>query len=136
MKMKGISTIIAVILMLMITIALVTAASGFIFGWWRGAVAVVLESFGEGHCRSGATTNALTYYVRNVGTDTSGTLTWANHPGNPNAITSCTFSPTTLTPGASSTVTCTRASTGTGYWKVRVSAPGARVVELSAYCPA
>jgi flagellin-like protein len=132
--MKGISTVIAVILMLMITIALVSVASGFIFGIFGARTAVVLAEAAPGYCATGAITNALTYYVRNDGTSTSGTLTWANHPGNPSTITGCTFSPTTLTPGGMSTVNCSRASAGAGYWRVLVSAPGVPAVTLSAYC--
>lgn len=134
--MKGISTVIAVILMLMITIALVTVASGFIFGIFRARAAVVLSEAAAGYCASGVAVNALTYYVRNDGTDTSGTLAWANHPGNPNAITGCTFSPTTLSPGAISTVNCSRAAAGTGYWRAIISAPGAAAITVSVYCPA
>ncbi|MEM5794571.1 MAG: archaellin/type IV pilin N-terminal domain-containing protein [Candidatus Aenigmatarchaeota archaeon] len=51
--MKGISTVLATILLLMITLALVGMAAGFIFGWW-GRAQQVVEQVGSGECREQA----------------------------------------------------------------------------------
>lgn len=51
--MKGISTVLATILLLMITLALVGMAAGFIFGWW-GRAQQVVEQVGSGECIEGS----------------------------------------------------------------------------------
>lgn len=131
---KGISTVIATILMLIITIALAGTAYMYMTMTLTGKIAVVLSEFGEGSCTAGGTADAITLYIRNDGTSASGALTWANVANNPSAITACTFNPTTLSAGTTSTVTCTRTSAGTGLWKVRISAPGANAVTPGVYC--
>jgi flagellin-like protein len=132
--MKGISEIIAILLMLVITIGLAGLAYAYISGFFTGRTAVVLAVSGESVCQPGTTDNAIIIWIRNDGTSTSSNLTWTNVPDNPNAITTCTFNPTTIGSGVISTVTCTRAAAGTGYWRVRISAPSANAITPSVYC--
>ncbi|MFH7860690.1 MAG: archaellin/type IV pilin N-terminal domain-containing protein [Candidatus Aenigmatarchaeota archaeon] len=62
--MKGISTVLATILLLMITLALVGMAAGFIFGWW-GRAQQVVEQVGEGKCSEVAGEDIVTITLRN-----------------------------------------------------------------------
>jgi len=132
--MKGVSAVIATILMLVITIALAGVAWMFLSGMLTSRIAVVLEVSGDPYCQAGATTNAITIWIVNRGTSTSGQLEWADVPGNPSSITGCSFNPQTLNASAVGTVTCSRAAAGTGYWKVRISAPGASPIIVPVYC--
>jgi FlaG/FlaF family flagellin (archaellin) len=132
--MKAVSTIMATILMLVITIALAAVAFAYMSGLLIAKTAVVLEVSGEPVCRAGATTNAITIWVINRGTSTSGALTWADVPGNPNAITGCNTNPSTLAAGDVGTITCSRAAAGAGYWGVRIGAPGISPITASVYC--
>jgi len=65
--MKGISAVIATILMLMITIALAGLAYMYISGVFTQRTGVVIE-IDETATSCVATTNAMTIYVRNTGT--------------------------------------------------------------------
>jgi len=64
--MKGISTVIATILLLMITIALITMAAGYIFGWW-GRIRQGIELYGTPQCIENAPDKAV-IKIRNFGT--------------------------------------------------------------------
>ncbi|MCS7105810.1 MAG: hypothetical protein NZ942_00625, partial [Candidatus Aenigmarchaeota archaeon] len=66
--MKGISTVLATILLLMITLALVGMAAGFIFGWW-GRATQGIEYVGGANCVDIDNTNDnVTIPIRNIGT--------------------------------------------------------------------
>ncbi|MEM5834764.1 MAG: archaellin/type IV pilin N-terminal domain-containing protein [Candidatus Aenigmatarchaeota archaeon] len=67
--MKGISTVLATILLLMITLALVAMAAGFIFGWW-GRASQGIEIIGQPECLDGQGTGGedkVVIYIRNFG---------------------------------------------------------------------
>lgn len=67
MKMRGVSSVIAVILMLMIVIALAGVAFLYISGVFTQRTGVVLEvDWAATRCASG--TNVITVFIRNTGT--------------------------------------------------------------------
>ncbi len=68
--MKGVSTVIATILMLMITIGLAGVAASYMFGWLSGKTAVVLEIV-DAEC----TSNGYTVWVRNDGEQKATSIT-------------------------------------------------------------
>jgi flagellin-like protein len=67
--MKGISTVLATILLLMITLALIGMAAGFIFGWW-GRASQGIEYTGGARCIEGAPgeEDKVQIPIRNIGT--------------------------------------------------------------------
>jgi FlaG/FlaF family flagellin (archaellin) len=132
--MKGISDVVAMLLMLVITIGLVGVAYSYIMGVFTSRTAVALSQDGTGTCQAGATTNSITFWVRNDGTSTATSLTWADVPGNPSSISGCTFNPTTIPSGSITTVTCSRSSAAAGYYQVRISAAGATPIFARVYC--
>jgi FlaG/FlaF family flagellin (archaellin) len=132
--MKGISDVIAMLLMLVITIGLVGLAYSYIMGVFTAKTAVALSQDGQGMCQAGATTNSIVFWVRNDGTSTATGLTWSDVPGNPSSITSCSFNPTTISSGGNTQVTCSRASTAAGFYQIRVSASGATPIFARIYC--
>jgi FlaG/FlaF family flagellin (archaellin) len=132
--MRGISDVIAMLLMLVITVGLVGLAYSYITGVFTVRTAVVLSQDGSGTCQAGATTNAITFWIRNDGTSTATSLTWADVPGNPSTITACSFNPSTINPGALTTVTCSRSTAAAGYYQVRIGAAGASPVTARVYC--
>ncbi|MEM5766319.1 MAG: archaellin/type IV pilin N-terminal domain-containing protein [Candidatus Aenigmatarchaeota archaeon] len=133
MERKGISTVIATLLMLMITIALAGAAYTYISGVFTARTAVILSVVGEPYCQPGGTTNAITFWLMNDGTSPATGLTATSVPGNPSSVT-CSFNPTTISPGNYTTVTCNRAAAGTGYYGIRVSS-GSSATTVRIYCP-
>jgi flagellin-like protein len=64
--MKGISTVLATILLLMITLALIGMAAGFIFGWW-GRASQGIEYTGGARCIEGEP-DQVQIPIRNIGT--------------------------------------------------------------------
>jgi len=110
--MKGVSAVIATILMLMITIALAGMAYMYISGVFTARTAVVL-AITDSEC----TTSDITVWVRNDGTVASGTIT-VDVDGY-----SCTIN--SLTAGTESSCTTTGRPSGAGYYTVRVSTTGA-----------
>ena len=120
--MKGVSDVIAMLLMLVITIGLVSLAYSYISGVFTSKTAVVLSQDGTGICQAGATTNSITFWIRNDGSSTATGLTWSDVPGNPSTITGCSFNPTTIPSGGSTTVTCSRSSANSGYYQIRITA--------------
>lgn len=65
--MKGISTVLATILLLMITLALVAMAAGFIFGWW-GRASQGIEYPGGATCTEVDNVNdTVNIPIRNIG---------------------------------------------------------------------
>jgi flagellin-like protein len=69
--MKGISTVLATILLLLITLALIGMAAGFIFGWW-GRASQGIEYTGGATCVEGAAgqEDKVQIPIRNIGTVT------------------------------------------------------------------
>jgi FlaG/FlaF family flagellin (archaellin) len=120
--MKGISDVIAMLLMLVITIGLVSLAYSYISGVFTSKTAVVLSQDGTGICEAGATTNSITFWIRNDGSTTATGLTATDIPGNPSTISACTFNPNTIPSGGVATVNCTRSSANSGYYQIRVTA--------------
>lgn len=139
MNMKGVSAVIATILMLLITIALAGTAYLYISGIFTAKTGVVLSIDGT---QSICTASAMTLIVKNDGTAVA-TLT------SPNAITltnpdstpgSCTPTGSTLTgsvnAGGTFTLTCVRpAGTKVGLYGITISA-GATSASGSIYCGA
>lgn len=112
--MKGISAVIAVILMLVITIALAGSAYMFISGIFTSKTAVIL-SVEDAVCAS----NGVTVYVRNDGTTTSGTVTvTVDDTWGSNTIAS-------IAAGQIGNVKIGTASPGAGYHRVAASTTGA-----------
>ena len=64
--MKGVSTVIATILMLMITIGLAGLAASYFFGWFGGSTARAISLDETATSCSGT---AISVYVRNIGTE-------------------------------------------------------------------
>jgi flagellin-like protein len=127
--MKGISTVVATVLMLMITIALIAVAWGFISGVIGGATGVVLDI-----TYTSCPGDAITVEVRNTGRSTSGTVTiTAYRPDGPSAG-SCTVSGL-LPGGAAQSCSIDRpAGAPIGNYRLVVTSPGARTVEGSVLC--
>ena len=120
--MKGVSSVIATILMLMITIALAGMAYTYISGLFRTRTAVVL-SVADAQC----TTGGVTVYVRNDGTATSSTVTVSRDDG----AASCTI--TSIAAGQEGTCKIGTASPGAGYHTLRAVATGSTTTG-SVYC--
>ena len=119
--MKGVSAVIATILMLMITIALAGMAYMYISGVFTARTAVVL-AITDAECNS----THYTVWVRNDGTTTSGTIT-IDVEGN-------TATMSGLSAGTSNNAAVTRpAGDAAGYHTVRVSTTGASA-RGSVYC--
>jgi flagellin-like protein len=125
--MKGISDIIAMLLMLVITIAIAGLAYGFITGIFTSRTAVIL-TFTSTQC-SGSTIYA---YVRNDGTTAASSVVvnTANNPGE--AASKQCDGPASISPGTEANYTCTKAG-GAGYYALRVSATGTSATG-SVYC--
>ena len=117
--MKGVSDVIAVLLMLIITIALAGLAYSYITGVFSSRTSVVLTIDSQASTCSG---NTLTVYVRNDGTNNATvTLKYATTPGA--SPTSTCGSSKTIAPGTEDYFTCTK-SGGAGYYQVIALAPG------------
>ena len=118
--MKGISDVIAVLLMLIITIALAGLAYAYITGVFTSRTAVVLSVDAAG---SQCTSNKFNIMVRNDGTAKSGsvTVTITNSSGNSQTCTTID----SIAAGEETNSTCSRTLTGAGYYSVRVTTTGA-----------
>jgi len=120
--MRGISDVIAMLLMLVITIGLVGLAYSYISGVFTARTAVVLTVVPEA---SSCTSNTITVAVRNDGTTTSGRVTLKIT--DPNGNNACTSDPSIdyISPGSQETAICTRASTQVaGYYRIVASTSG------------
>ena len=116
--MKGVSTVIATILMLMITIALAGMAYTYISGIFSSRTSVVL-TIDNTLCNS----TAVTVYVRNDGTATSSTVTVTRD----NGVGTCTIGSIL----ASSINSCAiQGAAGVGYHSVMASAAGSTTTEI------
>jgi flagellin-like protein len=125
--MKGVSTVIATVLMLVITIALAGMAYGVISGWFTSSTQgiEVADSF----CTSGT----VTFVIRNIGTAavTSLTCTQTSPTGD-----TCTFigAPAiNIQPGQTQTVT-EACSTGGKSCIYRIAPPIGKTIEATVYC--
>lgn len=127
--MKGISTVIATILMLMITIALAGTAYLYISGTFTQQTAVVLE-FTEATC----TGDPIVPTVQNSGTAQSGTVTVsATAPDGTSAGAGCTIPG--INPGTSGSCSIDRTlGKPIGTYTLRASVPGARATTGFASC--
>ena len=119
--MKGVSAVIATILMLMITIGLAAVAASYFFGWFTGQTAVVL-SVDDAECNGG-----YTVWVRNDGTQDSGTVTVAIDN---DAAGDCSIASI----GSGEVGSCSpTTATSSGYHSIRVTTTGSSS-KGSVYC--
>jgi flagellin-like protein len=128
--MKGISDIIAMLLMLVITIAIAGLAYGFISGVFTGRTAVVLSIDGAStFCNN----THIVAYVRNDGTATSGTVTVTVY--NSTGVVSSANCPGTGI-GSGVTVACPvgRDGSGIGTHTITATAAGASTARGTVYC--
>ena len=131
--MKGISDVIAMLLMLVVTIGLVGLAYSYISGVFTARTAVVLSIVSEASfCNS----TAITVAVRNDGTSPSGAVTLSITA--PNGANACSnpANPTitSIPPGGQQTTSCSRVSgQGAGYYRVVASTAGSTAQGLI-YC--
>jgi flagellin-like protein len=130
--MKGISTVVATLLMLIITIALAGLAYSYISGIFTARTAVVLAIEGA-DCNPA--TNAITVTLRNDGTSPINlnaiTLSGTKPDGSAITPTNCSSSGTL---SAGGTVTCSNTLTGgDGTNTVRASGGGS-IATGTAYC--
>jgi flagellin-like protein len=125
--MKGVSAVIATILMLVITIALAGLAYSFMSGILTARTAVILSiDAGATQCSG----NTITVYVKNEGTASASVTAYAaTAPGGPANITCGTQ---TIASGASVGFTCTKTG-GAGYYPLRATSTGA-TTSGSVYC--
>jgi len=125
--MKGISTVVATILMLMITIALAGTAYMYINGVFTSKTGIVLSIASADCSMSGGTYTALVL-VRNDGTLTASSVT----------VTATNFNETitSINSGAGFTFPIRNITTVTaGYIKVTASATGVSSATGNMFCP-
>lgn len=127
--MKGISTVIATILMLMITIALAGTAYLYISGTFTQQTAVVIE-LQDAICAG----DPIAVTVMNAGTAQSGVVTVAaTAPDGTSAGTSCTIA--ALNAGTSGSCSIDRtAAKPIGTYSITVTVSGARPVRGPVSC--
>ncbi len=127
--MKGVSTVIATLLMLIITIALAGLAYTYISGVFSARTAVVFDII-EATCPA----DYITVTVRNDGTSPSGQiLVSATQPDGSSNGGSCNIA--SLNPGTSNSCDVNRpAAAAVGTYRIRVSASGATPASGNAYC--
>ena len=128
--MKGISAVIATILMLMITIALAGTAYLYITGVFTARTGVVVSVDPSTTCGA----NVITTYVKNDGTGVSGAVTIdVTYPNG--TVHSSAASISSINAGAIASGTYTRHQFGntSGLYGIRVSSGGS-VATGSAYC--
>jgi len=111
--MKGVSAVIATILMLMITIAMAGVAYMYISGIFTAKTGVVIE-IDESATSCGAA-NAITVWVRNTGTikTDTGTVKLSGTRSDGVSITQVACGGTTALNAGGSSVACTATLTGT-----------------------
>ncbi|MGC9200696.1 MAG: hypothetical protein ACP5F8_01900, partial [Candidatus Aenigmatarchaeota archaeon] len=119
--MKGISDVIAMLLMLVITIGLVGLAYSYISGVFTARTAVVLSIVPEA---SSCTSSNINIVVRNDGTTSASNVAVSiKAPDGTDACSSISPTSINIAPGNITTVTCTRVSgKGMGYYRVVASA--------------
>ncbi|TAL48540.1 hypothetical protein EPN87_00340 [archaeon] len=118
---KGVSDIIAMLLMLIMTIGLAGLAYAYISGVFTSKTAVVLSL--DASASSCAPNNgAITVFVRNDGTQTSGSVTVTVTPPSGAAVTCGAIA--SIAAGAEGSSSCTGRNAGAGYYQVRASSTG------------
>jgi len=122
--MKGISDVIAMLLMLVITIGLVGLAYSYITGVFTSRTAVVLSiDAADSYCNS----THLIVAVRNDGTSPTGSVTVVAYNAT-GASSSCSIqSPPGIGPGTFSTCPIQRGAntiSGSGYYRITASTSG------------
>jgi len=132
--MKGISDVVAMLLMLVIAIGLVGVTYSFISTTITTRKAVILNQDGEGRCLAGETVNSIIFWIRNEGDSKATGLTAADVPTNPSKITNCSFDPSTIDPYSGTTVTCNRTEAKAGLYEIRISASGATPIFARVRC--
>jgi hypothetical protein len=132
--MRGVSDVIAMLLMLVITVGLVGLAYSYISGIFSSRTSVILVQESKGECVAGATFSSLIFWIRNDGSQRATNLFWQNVPTNPSTVTACSFDSQAIDPGRFVTVNCTRNNTISGYYKVRIGAAGTSPTTATIYC--
>jgi flagellin-like protein len=125
--MKGISTIIATILMLMITIALAGTAYMYINGVFSSRTAVVLSIDSSTICNA---TNIIAA-VKNDGTSISGVITVT--ATSPSGVVAAPCQMNQIPPGTVNS-TCYIAKAGAGTWSLIASGSGATSQKATVFC--
>ena len=124
---KGVSDIVAMLLMLIITIGLAGLAYAYITGVFTTRTAVVLSiNSGASSC---PTTSTLTVYVRNDGTQQSAAATVTAVGG----TTAVTCPNTAAIPAGSQMPSACTGRTGAGYYQISASSGGS-IASGSIYC--
>ena len=130
--MKGISTVVATLLMLIITIALAGLAYSYISGIFTARTAVVL-AIDKADCDP--TTNAITVALRNDGTSPINlnaiTLSGTKADGSAIPSTTCAASGTL---SAGGTVTCSNTLTGSDGTNTIKASGGGSTATGTVYC--
>jgi flagellin-like protein len=123
--MKGISAIVATILMLLITISLAGVAYMYITGVFTSTVQGI--EVVDSYCSN----NIVTMVIKNSGTNnvTSLTCTQTSPAGD-----TCSLTGVNIAPGTTQTFTDTCAGTGGRSCLYRIVPPSGRSVEASAFC--
>lgn len=122
--MKGVSAVIATILMLMITIALSGMAYMYISGMFQSQTATI--QLIDSYCSGGT----ATFIIRNTGTTNITASSLICTEMNADCTGSCTPTETIL-PGNTTTITIAGCVSGrTHVWRLRA----ANAISLSAYC--
>jgi flagellin-like protein len=124
--MKGVSTVIATVLMLVITIALAAMAYGVISGWFTGSTQGI--EVADSYC----TTGTVTLVVKNFGSAaiTSVQCLQTSPSGDTCSLTPGSF---TIQPGQTQTFTET-CSTGGKSCIYRLTPPLGKTIEATVYC--
>jgi len=136
---KGVSAVIATILMLMITIAMAGLAYGFISGAFTQKTGVVIEIDETGTSCSGT---IITVYVRNTGTMAADcadvTLSGTTSAGASMTMTgggTCGPATDKLNAGAGAKKCATTTGTGTPGTNTVVASGPSNTVSATVYCP-
>jgi flagellin-like protein len=119
--MKGVSTVIATLLMLVITISLAGLTYAYMSGLFSTQTSVVLQVDAGATSCSGTT---ISMFVKNVGTGSGSVTAYAATTigGTPVQCTGGT-NPQTIAAGGSATFTCTKTG-ASGYYALRATASG------------
>jgi len=129
--MKGISDVIAMLLMLVITIGLVGLAYSYISGVFTARTAVVLSiDPANSFCNS----SHVVVAVRNDGTMKSGSVTVTVY--NPSGTSSATCTISAIDPGTWTSCPVTRGTTltGVGSYRATATTAGYSAMPVTVYC--
>ena len=131
--MKGISAVIATILMLMITIALAGTAYLYITGVFTSRTGVVLSIEQATSCA--ANSGPITVWIRNDGTGVASVdyITITNSSGSPSGATCAGVPGLLINAGRSINTTCSNRCCGSGLYAITVSG-GSSSAQGSIYC--